>query len=155
MNAIIHFRLNQEEIETRVDSEMTLLRYLREERRLTGTKNGCGSGHCGSCTVLIDGQPAKSCLLKMNRVAGRSVETIEGIGAAGGGPIQTAFLTAGAVQCGFCTPGMIMNAKALLNSNPKPDEHEIRRALSGVLCRCTGYQKIVEAVKNAASARQP
>ena len=150
MNAIIHFRLNQEEIETRVDSEMTLLRYLREERRLTGTKNGCGSGHCGSCTVLIDGQPAKSCLLKMNRVAGRSVETIEGIGATGGGPIQTAFLTAGAVQCGFCTPGMIMAVKGLLQRIPDPREDQIREALKGNICRCTGYVKILDAVKLAA-----
>ena len=123
---------------------------------LTGTKVGCREGECGACTVLVDGEAYNSCLMPALKVQGREVTTIEGLQKADGSldPIQEAFMDAGAAQCGFCTPGMIMSAKALLDSNPNPEEKEIRKALSGVLCRCTGYRKIVQAVKNVASGKQ-
>jgi carbon-monoxide dehydrogenase small subunit len=125
---------------------------LRDVLGLKGTKVGCREGECGACTVLLDGRPVNSCILPALKVQGRSVVTIEGLTRADGSldPLQQAFIETGAVQCGFCTPGMILNAKALLTENPKPEEEEIRRSLSGVLCRCTGYQKIVQAVQAAA-----
>lgn len=132
--------------------ELTLLEYLRERLELTGTKYGCGVGACGSCTVLIDGAARKSCVLKVSKAAGREVTTIEGMQGSDGSlhPIQQAFVDAGAIQCGYCTPGMVMAAASLLRRKPSPSRQEIRKALSGNLCRCTGYQQIVDAIELAA-----
>jgi aerobic carbon-monoxide dehydrogenase small subunit len=151
----LSFTLNGKTVEVAIDPSTLLVDLLRDYFGLTGTKVGCREGECGACTVLVDGQAYNSCLMPAIKVQGREVTTIEGLQKPDGSldPIQQAFMDAGAAQCGFCTPGMILNAKALLTSNPDPDEHEIRTALSGVLCRCTGYRKIVEAVKNAASAK--
>lgn len=130
----------------------TLLYLLRDDLGLTGTKDGCREGECGACTVLLDGEPVNSCLVLAGQADGREVLTIEGL--ADGlrlHPLQEAFVEVGAIQCGFCTPGMVLTALALLRGNPHPTEAEIRRALSGNLCRCTGYQKIVEAVKEGSN----
>ncbi|TRZ77542.1 MAG: (2Fe-2S)-binding protein [Deltaproteobacteria bacterium] len=129
----------------------TLLEVLREDLQLTGTKEGCGEGACGSCTVLVDGRPVRSCLTLAVAMEGRKITTIEGL-AQGGQlhPIQAAFVEHHAIQCGFCSPGMILTAYALLNENPNPGEAEIRRAISGNVCRCTGYAKIVKAVQSLA-----
>lgn len=137
------------ELETR--PERRLLDVLRDELHLTGTKEGCSEGECGACTVLIDGKPADSCLVLVGQVDGCHITTIEGL--SDGNELHTlqqAFIQAGAVQCGYCTPGMILSAKAVLDQNPNPSEEEIRKGLSGNLCRCTGYQKIVDAVRLAA-----
>jgi len=133
-----------------VPPQKTLLEVLREDLELTGTKEGCSEGECGVCTVLLDGIPARSCLLFAVDVRGRQVTTVEGL-AQGEKlhPIQNAFIEQGAIQCGFCTPGMILSAKALLDHTPSPTEDEIRVAISGNLCRCTGYQKIVKAIQAA------
>jgi carbon-monoxide dehydrogenase small subunit len=133
-----------------VEPDRTLLEVLREDLGLTGTKEGCASGECGACTVLLDGEPIRSCLILAVDVRGREVVTIEGV-AENRRPhkIQKAFIDRGAIQCGFCTPGMILVGKALLEKHPKPDERQIRKAISGNLCRCTGYAKIVEAIKAA------
>ncbi len=158
MNGVdLSFTLNGKTVEVAVDPSTLLVDLLREDLGLTGTKVGCREGECGACTVLVDGEAYNSCLMPALKVQGRQVTTIEGLQKTDGSldPIQQAFMDAGAAQCGFCTPGMIMNAKSLLSRNPNPDEHEIRKALSGVLCRCTGYRKIVEAVKNAALTRRP
>lgn len=130
----------------------SLLDVVREKLRLTGTKRGCGIGACGCCTVLVDGRPRRACLLPIAKVAGASVVTIEGLAGPDGSlhPIQQAFIDAGAVQCGYCTPGMILTAKALLDVTPHPDREQIRRALRGNLCRCTGYRQIIEAIELAA-----
>ncbi len=153
----LSFTLNGKAVKVAVDPSALLVDLLREGFGLTGTKVGCRDGECGACTVLVDGEAYNSCLMPALKVQDREVTTIEGLQKPDGAlhPIQQAFMEAGAAQCGFCTPGMIMNAKALLSSNPNPDEHEIRKALSGVLCRCTGYRKIVEAVKSIASTRKP
>ena len=137
---------------TGIDVNKPLLRYLREDLRLTGTKNGCGIGACGACTVLLEEKPVRSCVTSVKKAAGKKVITIEGMETADGGlhPLQQAFLDAGAVQCGFCTPGMVLTAYALLLTKPKPDRIEIRKALKNNLCRCTGYQQIVDAVDLAA-----
>ncbi len=137
-------------------AEMRLLDWLREELGLTGAKSGCEIGACGACTVLIDGRPVKSCTRRLRDVAGKSVLTIEGLTPLDGSlhPLQQAFLDAGAVQCGFCTPGMILAAHALLLRNPAPARAEIRQALQGNLCRCTGYQQIIDAVELAAKSYQ-
>jgi len=117
--------------------------------RLTGTKKGCGTGDCGSCTVIMDGKPVNSCLVLAVQANGRKITTIEGLESEEGlHPLQKAFTEKGAIQCGFCSPGMILSSKNLLDRNPRPTEEEIRRAISGNLCRCTGYQKIVDAVKS-------
>jgi aerobic-type carbon monoxide dehydrogenase small subunit (CoxS/CutS family) len=129
------------------DPEMTLLRYIRDVDCLKGTKEGCSTGHCGACTVLVDGKPRRACITKLSAVDGRSVLTIEGLE---DNTIGQAFLDAGAVQCGFCTPGMIMSAKALLDKNNDPTVAEVREALGGNLCRCTGYVNIEKAVFAAA-----
>ncbi len=134
------------------DSERTLLNWLREDLELKGTKNGCAIGACGACTVLLDQRPVRSCVTKLSRAAGKAVLTIEGMESPDGElhPLQQAFLDAGAVQCGFCTPGMIMSAWGLLLRNPRPDREEIKKALKPNLCRCTGYQQIFDAVELAA-----
>jgi len=130
-----------------VKTETTLLEVLRENLGLLGTKKRCESGDCGACTVLLDGKAVNSCLLLAVEAAGRSVTTIEGLAAEGElHPLQRAFVEKGAIQCGYCTPGMILAAKALLDENPHPTEAEIREAIAGNLCRCTGYAKIVEAI---------
>ncbi len=126
-----------------------LLQYLRDDLELTGTKNGCNVGACGSCTVLIDGAAKKSCAVPLNKVIGKSILTIEGIENSDGSlhPLQQAFIDVGAVQCGFCTPGMIMKGLNIVNKNPNPSRDEIRKAYSSNLCRCTGYQQIIDAVE--------
>jgi len=149
----IAFILNGSEVTVTVDSHRRLIDVLREQLGQTGTKEGCGEGECGACTVIIDGRAVNSCLYPAPEVEGKNVTTIEGLL----GPknelsiIQQAFVEQGAIQCGFCTPGMIMSAKALLDSNPDPSEKDIQDALLGNLCRCTGYVQIVEAVKEAAA----
>ena len=143
----ITFQLNGMTTEVLVNPNQTLVRMLREDLGLTGTKYGCGEGDCGACTVLLDDEPVSSCLVLAAQVDGHRVTTIEGV--ADGDqlhPLQAAFIEKGAIQCGFCTPGMILSAKALLDEKPDPTEFDVRTAISGNLCRCTGYQKIVEAV---------
>lgn len=143
--------VNDERFELEVPANWTLLDVIREECGFTGTKQGCGNGECGACTVLLDGKPVNSCLVLALQADGRSVTTIEGLSKEGKmHPIQDAFIAHGAIQCGFCTPGMILSVKALLDRNPNPKEVEIREALAGNFCRCTGYQKIVEAVQSLA-----
>jgi aerobic-type carbon monoxide dehydrogenase small subunit (CoxS/CutS family) len=145
-------RVNGEEYEVAAFPNRTLLEVLREDLLLTGTKEACDDGVCGTCTVLVDGKPMRSCLLLAIQVQGRQIVTIEGL-AEGEElhPIQQAFIAHGAIQCGFCTPGMILTAKALLEETPEPSDYEIRRAISGNFCRCTGYNKIVEAIASAAT----
>jgi carbon-monoxide dehydrogenase small subunit len=153
MKRIVQFTVNGESVEVAVTPNRTLIQVLREDLGLTGTKHGCGLGDCGACTVIMDGVPVNSCLVLAVQARGREIVTIEGL--TGNGklhPLQTAFIDKGAIQCGFCTPGMILSAKALLDENPQPTETEIRTAISGNLCRCTGYQKIVEAITAAAEA---
>jgi len=147
----LKFILNGDPAETGVNDGETLLEVLRNRLGLTGTKQGCDQGECGSCTVLIDGKPVLSCLTLAVRVENRHVTTIEGL-AEGGKlhPVQVSFHEKGAIQCGFCTPGMVLTAKALLDRNPHPTRNEIKDALAGNICRCTGYKKIVEAVEQAA-----
>ncbi|MBC7081949.1 MAG: (2Fe-2S)-binding protein [Firmicutes bacterium] len=147
--------VNGRTVRAEVPATRTLLEFLREDLGLTGTKEGCGKGECGACTVLVDGKPVNSCLMLAYQADGKQVVTIEGLERDGSlHPIQEAFVTEGAVQCGFCTPGMIMSAKALLDANPSPTRDEIRQAISGNLCRCTGYAKIIRAIEVAA-ARLP
>ena len=147
MKQLIELKVNGEPYEVAVDSRRTLLEVLRDYLGLTGTKKGCDEGDCGCCTVLMDGKAVPSCLVLAIEAAGKDIVTIEGL-ASGGQlhPLQEAFVNYGALQCGFCTPGMILSAKALLDENPKPTEEEIRRAIAGNLCRCTGYIKIIEAI---------
>jgi carbon-monoxide dehydrogenase small subunit len=147
----VRLTVNGRSVQVDAAPDETLLTLLREDLGLTGTKDGCGEGECGACTVLLDGEAVNACLVLAAQVDGHEVLTIEGL-AAGGElhPIQRAFIEAGAVQCGFCTPGAIMSAVALLARYPDPDEREIRQALSGNLCRCTGYAKMVQAVRRAA-----
>ncbi len=136
---------------TREQEEMMLLGYLREELKLTGVKNGCNEGTCGACTVLVNHKAVRSCRTSVKKILGSEVVTIEGLAREDGSlhPLQQAFIDAGAVQCGFCTPGMIMQALDLLHRNPEPDRETIRKAMRGNLCRCTGYQTIVDAVELA------
>lgn len=139
------------------DPELKLSTWLRESLFLTGTKIGCDIGVCGSCTVLVDGEPRRSCKLKLKDVEGRNILTIEGLTAADGNlhPLQQAFVDAGAIQCGFCTPGMVLSAYALLQKNQRPSRTEVRQAIKGNLCRCTGYQQIVDSVMHAAQVMYP
>ena len=153
MKRLITLNVNGKEYELAVAPNRTLTQTLRDDLGLLGTKEGCGVGDCGACTVIMDGKPVNSCLILAVQAAGSELTTIEGVaGAQGLHPIQKAFEALGAIQCGFCTPGMVLSAKSLLDGNPEPTEREIRQALSGNLCRCTGYQKIVEAVEQAAKA---
>ena len=148
MKKLIRLTINEKEYELAVEPNLTLVDLLRDELRLTGTKKGCEIGECGSCTVIMDGKPVNSCLVLAVQANGREITTIEGLGNEQGlHPIQESFVQHGAIQCGFCTSGMILSAKSLLDRNPSPEEKEIRTAISGNLCRCTGYQKIVEAIK--------
>ncbi len=151
MKQIILFNLNGESVELEIEPHLTLLQLLRDRVGLTGTKEGCGMGECGACTVLLDGKTVNSCIFPAMEVDGKSVTTIEGLTDAQGNlhPIQKAFIEYGAIQCGFCTPGMVLSAKALLDENPKPTEEEIRNGIAGNLCRCTGYLQIVQAIKAA------
>jgi carbon-monoxide dehydrogenase small subunit len=152
---IIQLTVNGEEYEVVVAPNQTLLEVLRDDLYLTGTKEGCGEGACGTCTVLLDGKPVRSCLTLAVEVQGREVTTIEGLAPMGElHPVQKAFVEYGAIQCGFCSPGMILTTKALLDENPSPTEKEARQAISGNVCRCTGYAKIVEAVLKAAEMVQ-
>jgi len=151
MKQIANFIVNGKGYEIAIEPHMLLVEVLRDELGLTGTKHSCGIGHCGACTVLIDDIPALSCLTPAITVKGKNITTIEGL-AEGTTlhPIQKAFIDCGAIQCGYCTPGMIMSTKALLDRNPNPTREEVKQALSGNLCRCTGYVKIVDAVLAAA-----
>ncbi|MDI9571512.1 MAG: (2Fe-2S)-binding protein [Pseudomonadota bacterium] len=151
----VQFNLNGRRIALDVDPDRRAVDILREELGLTGTKEGCGAGECGACTILVDGVNRLSCLMLAAQLSGREITTIEGLSREGGThPLPEAFVKHGAVQCGFCTPGMILGAAALLQENPAPTRDEIRRGISGNLCRCTGYQKIVDAVAEAARAIQ-
>ncbi|MGO9120830.1 MAG: molybdopterin-dependent oxidoreductase [Desulfomonilaceae bacterium] len=145
----VRLTVNGKPLSSNVSGNMTLLRFLRDHMRLTGTKCGCGSGECGACTVLVNGVAKKSCLVRMNKLQGARVETIEGLSADGLHALQEAFIIKGAIQCGFCTPGIILAAKALLDRNPSPSKEDILSALSGNYCRCTGYFAIIEAVEEA------
>jgi carbon-monoxide dehydrogenase small subunit len=155
MKKEITFTLNGEAVNVEVDVRWTLLYLLREVLEMTGTKEGCGYGECGACTVIIDGQAVNSCLYPVMEAEGKTITTIEGLASKDGQlhPLQTAFINDGAVQCGFCTPGMIMSAKALLDAKDKPTEEEIKDAVAGNLCRCTGYVKIIDAIKTVAGGR--
>ena len=144
-------KVNGETLEATVAPYKTLLEVLREDLGLTGTKHGCELGECGACAVLVDGEPQLSCLVLAIECPGRSIETVEGLArGAELHPLQAAFADLGAAQCGYCTPGLLMTAKALLERDPAPSRHKIRDAISGNLCRCTGYQQIFEAVEEAA-----
>jgi carbon-monoxide dehydrogenase small subunit len=151
----INLTVNGETERVVVPSNMTLMRMLRECLALTGTKNGCSAGECGACTVIMNGEPVNSCMVLAAECDGADILTVEGLaGDQQLDPIQQALIQEGGVQCGFCTPGVLMSSRALLERNPDPDEDEIREALVGNLCRCTGYMRIVTAVKAAAGAPQ-
>jgi aerobic carbon-monoxide dehydrogenase small subunit len=151
MKVLCKLKVNGREQEIAVDPSTTLLEALRDELHLTGTKRGCDVGDCGACTVLIDGLPRLSCITLAMSVQGQAVTTVEGLAEQGRmSGLQDAFDRHGAIQCGYCTPGMLMSATALLAKNPAPSSEEIREGVAGNLCRCTGYQKIVEAVDDAA-----
>jgi len=150
----LEFTLNGRPCHADAPAHWTVLDLLRDGLALTGTKFGCGEGVCGTCTVLLDGEPVRACLVLAARLRGRAIVTVEALGRDGApDPLQAAFARAGAVQCGFCTPGMLLSAQALLVSTPSPTAEEVREALAGNLCRCTGYTKIVEAVLAAARER--
>jgi len=147
----ISFKFNGSDLKIRVKDHWTLLYMIREELGLTGTKEGCGSGECGACTVLVNGEAVNACLYPAVEIKGKDLQTIEGLASEEGTlhPLQKSFVENGGIQCGFCSPGMIMSSKALLEENPNADEDEIKHALAGNICRCTGYLQIVESVKAA------
>src|SRR5512135_322804 len=154
MKQVLRLCVNGQDHEVYVPVHKTLLEVLREDLNLTGTKHGCELGECGTCTVLVDGEPVLSCLALPIELQGREITTVEGM--ADGAiphPLQTTFAELGAAQCGYCTPGMLLAGKSLLDQNPTPSRDEIREALSGNLCRCTGYTKIYEAVEKAANRK--
>ena len=152
MKKQIKLKVNGVECEMWIKPHWTLLDVLREEIGLVGTKKGCDKGECGACTVIMDGEAILSCLVLAIQCQGKEISTIEGLAQDGNlDPLQEAFVRQGAIQCGFCTPGMIMASRALLNKNPHPSEEEIRRGLSGNLCRCTGYTKMIAAVQKAST----
>lgn len=147
MTKLIHLTINDKPYDVAVAANQTLADLLRDQLRLTGLKKGCEMGDCGSCTVIMDGKAVNSCLVLAMQADGRAITTIEGLQTDDGlHPVQKAFVEKGAIQCGFCSPGMILSAKSLLDKNPNPDETQIRAAIAGNLCRCTGYQKIIEAI---------
>ena len=147
MKKTIELLVNGERYDIEVDAHRTLLEVLRENLGLTGTKKGCDEGNCGACTVLMNGKPVTSCLVLAVEAHGKEIVTIEGLAVDGTlHPIQEAFVQHGAIQCGFCTSGMVLTAKALIDNNSKPSEEEVRKAIEGNMCRCTGYVKIVEAI---------
>jgi len=151
MKQLIKLRINGVTYEVTIEPRRTLLEVLRDSLGLTGAKKACDTGDCGACTVLMDGKPVASCLVLAVEAQGKDIITIEGLAKDGQPhPIQQAFVDHGAIQCGFCTPGMILSAKALLDRNPRPTEHEVKEAIAGNLCRCTGYTKIVAAVARGA-----
>lgn len=154
MKVTVKLNVNGDLYSLEVPPQKILLDVLREDLCLTGTKKGCGEGECGACTVLMDGRPVNSCLVLATQAQGRAIVTIEGLAGERLHPVQEAFAAGGAIQCGYCSPGFIMTAAALLNDNPNPSEEDIRAALSGNICRCTGYKKIVEAVQGAAERIQ-
>jgi len=155
MKALLSCMINGAEHSVLVDPRDTLLELLRDRIGLTGAKEGCGNGNCGTCTVLLDGAPVNACLVLALEVGAREVQTIEGLAGAGElTAIQTALVEMGGTQCGFCTPGIVLSAKALLAANPAPSEADIRQAIAGNLCRCTGYAKIVDAIAAAAGRRK-
>lgn len=148
----INLNINGKDYNVEIEEDMRLIDVIRDVLGFTGTKEGCGEGECGACTVIMDGKAVCSCLVMAFQADGSHIVTIEGLGSEENlHPIQKAFLDEGAVQCGFCTPGMIMSAKALLDEKPKPSRQEIREAISGNLCRCTGYNKIVDAIEKAST----
>jgi aerobic-type carbon monoxide dehydrogenase small subunit (CoxS/CutS family) len=147
----VSFTLNDKPEEAWVNPDDVLVDVLRETFGLTGTKKGCGIGECGACTVLLDGRPVNSCLVLAASVDGKSITTIEGLEGDAADALRQAFIDEGAVQCGYCTPGMIVSAKALLDTTPDPSDGEIKKAISGNICRCTGYARIVAAVRKAAA----
>jgi len=153
---ILKFKVNGDEYEIGVDPWRTLNEVLRDELNLTGTKLGCGTGDCGACIVLVDGESINSCLALALEMNGKEITTIEGLSRSEDNldPIQDSFIKHGAVQCGFCTPGMIISAKFLLSKNKQPSTEEIKKALDGNLCRCTGYYKIIDAIKNVSSNKK-
>ncbi len=149
---LINTRINGEDYEVLVEPRKALLSMLRDQLQMTGTKEGCSTGDCGACTVIMDGKTVTSCLVLAVEADGSEITTIEGIAAdVALHPVQKAMVERGGIQCGFCTPGMIVSAVQLLRETPNPNEHQIRRAIAGNLCRCTGYTKIVEAVQEAAA----
>ncbi|MDP6635150.1 MAG: (2Fe-2S)-binding protein [Phycisphaerae bacterium] len=155
MNATVKLTVNGKKQTVTTDSKRSLLEVLREDLHLTGAKYGCGQGDCGACTVLMDGKCVLSCITPISAAAGKSVTTIEGL--SGGDslhPVQEAFLDAEAMQCGYCTPGMILTAAMLLKGNPNPTDAEIVKAMSGNICRCCGYPRIIEAVRQAAKGKK-
>jgi len=155
MTKKISFIINGKAKTALAEPDIMLVDYLREELNLTGTKKGCGKGECGACTVIMDGKAVNSCMVPIFKADGAVIETVEGLEKDGKlHPLQNAFIEEGAVQCGFCTPGMLMSAKALLDKNPNPSKEEIREALGGNICRCTGYVKIEQAVTTAAALMQ-
>ena len=155
MQTVLQFSVNGRERTVTTDPRRPLLDVLREDLGLTGAKYGCGEGECGACTVLVDGRPVRSCVTAVQQVDGRSVVTIEGL-AQGDSlhPVQTAFLDEGAIQCGYCTSGMILSATALLDQNSQPTDEQIVDKMNGHICRCNGYPKIVSAIRRAAAARK-
>ena len=149
----VNFFVNDEPVELYVDANKTMLRVLREELALTGTKEGCGAGECGACTVIVDGKPMNACLVLAPELDGKHITTVEGLARDGElSPLQRSFVDMAALQCGFCTPGFLMSSTALVNENPHPSREEIIDAISGNLCRCTGYARIVEAIQRVADA---
>jgi carbon-monoxide dehydrogenase small subunit len=151
MKQVMQFNINNSFYESEIDVRRTLLEVLRENFGLMGTKKGCNEGECGACTVLMDNRPVLSCMVLAVEAQGKKIETVEGLAKNGElHPLQKAFIAHGALQCGFCTSGMLMAARGLLNENPRPTEQAVRQAISGNLCRCTGYDTIVEAILEAA-----
>ena len=147
----ISFTINGELVHLEVEPNKTLLKMLREDLNLTGAKEGCGAGECGSCTVIIDGKAVNSCMMLAVEADGKDIVTVEGLAKNGVlDPLQETFIKNAALQCGYCTPGMLMSAKALLMRNPNPSEDDIKEAIGGNLCRCTGYKAILDAIKEAA-----
>lgn len=150
MKHSLHLIINQQPMQVEIEPHLTLLDVLRDQLLLTGTKEGCGTGDCGACTVLLDGEPVCACLTLAVEAEGQHVRTIEGVASNGQlHPIQQAFVDEGGLQCGICTPGMVMSSIALLEANPQPTEGQVRESLAGNLCRCTGYTNIVKAVMKA------